>query len=296
MLSPVARLLAVELEAAGFKPDSLCAKMVGARIAFRGEEEYRNLPESITAAGAFRRTSEHHLGIGASLTDFLVSGLGLGVEQRAEVATLGGIAHLIYAVFDELLDHDGCVPDLFSKSPVASLAAGLGSKHQFVNQLVETYFERLGPVADGTGHVRSLLEKAIRRLHQAELESAASPASVRQVWWRKNALPIAVMGMPAWLHRISERYISFTEHVQWLVRVGEFFGWLDDFSDYERDQASGHLNRLRLERTTSIEALAQRVGDKGRRVLFLWDSQNRDSPARDTFRVLVWTWLTNQEM
>lgn len=295
MLSPVARLLAAELAAAGLAPDSLTAKLVGARIVDRGEEEYRKLPESITAIGGWRRISMHHLGVGASLTDFLVSGVGMNPERRAEVASLGGIAHLIYALFDHLLDVEGCVPNLFSTSPATPPAQAVESKHLLVNQLVETYFKRLGPAATGMERVRVLLEKAIRRLHRAELQSARSPASFRQVWWRKNALPLAVMGMPAWLREASRRYIGFTEHVQWLVRVGEFFGWLDDFSDYQRDLASGHLNRLTLEHTVSVEALARRVGSKARRILFLWDSRNCDSPARDTFRVLVWTWLTNQE-
>lgn len=296
MLSPVARVLAADLATAGFAPDSLCAKLVAARIADRGREEYRKLPESITASGVWRQTSVHHLGVGASLTDFLVSGIGLDRERRAEVATLGGTAHLIYAVFDSLLDNDGCVPDLFSETPAASLIPGMEAKHQFVKQLVEIYFKRLGPSVDGPEHFRSLLEKAIRRLYQAELQSVSPPASFRQVWWRKNALPIAVMGMPAWLPPVSRRYIGFTEHVQWLVRVGEFFGWLDDFADYDRDETSGHLNRLRLERVISVESLAKRVGDKARRIMYLWDSRNRDSPARDTYRVLVWTWLTNLEI
>lgn len=296
MPSLVARLLAVELAATGFAPSPLCAKLVGARIADRGQEEYRKLPDSIRAASEWRKTSEHHLGVGASLTDFLMCGTGLDTTHRSKVATLGGIAHLIYAIFDHLLDTGSCVPDPFPKTSADSQIQGAEVKHHFVNQLVESYYERLGPTAAGTEHVRSLLEKAIRRLHRAELQSAGSPASPRQVWWRKNALPIAVMGMPAWLPSFSRRYIGFTEYIQWLVRVGDFFGWLDDFSDYERDHASGHLNRLTFEPTISMEALAKRVADKGRRVLCVWDSRNRDSPARDTFRVLVWTWLTTQEM
>lgn len=295
MLSSIVEKLAEELAAVGIAPDPLCEKLVGARIADRGEQEYQKLLEPIATNHVWLEIAEHHLGVGASLTDFLVSGIGLDTERRAEVASLGGLAHLIYAIFDSLLDRDGCAPALFGAKPPASSNPYLEPKQTFVIQLVEAYFERLDHSGLGTERARLLLEKAIRRLYQAEMDSAVPPASCRQVWWRKNALPIAVMGLPAWVGADSGRYIGLTEHVQWLVRVGEFFGWLDDFSDYEQDCASGDINRLTLEPAIPMDDLVKRVGQKGRRILEFWDARNRDSPARDTFKVLVWTWLTNQE-
>jgi hypothetical protein len=296
MLVDVRSALVAGLETAGFRPDSLRAKLVSCRIADRGDAELAALSAHIRPDASLRGVCSHHLGVGASLTEYLVAGLGLGRQPLAAVAALGGIAHLIFAVFDQLLDTAGHVPVLLEAAPVAASLATPTPKERLVSRLVELYFERLDKLAPTGNPFRSLLERAIHRLYDAELRTASTTTGMnRVVWWRKNVLPVVVMGIPAWLFPPDERNIRFIEHLQWLARVGDFFGWLDDICDYEQDALNGQINRLRLDTVASIATLAGRVTHKGRLVLELWDARNPDSPARDTFRILAWTWLNNPE-
>jgi hypothetical protein len=249
--------------------------------------------QSVGSVARFESFCVHHLGTGASLTEFLVSGLGLQREHLSHIASLGGIAHAIYAAFDGLLDSAGSVPELFGKGRMRAANATVPAMHGLVTELVEYYFERLRTLASGPQPPKAILEQAIHRLYAAELRSASGRALEWNTWWRKNALPIVIMGLPGWFQPWHESKIRFSEHLSWLARVGEFFGWLDDFADYEEDYASGHANWLRFANQASIETIARRAAAKGRRVLHFWDKLNQPSPARDTFLVIVWMWLSN---
>ena len=294
MLTGVAQSLTAELAAIGFMPESLGIKLVGARIADRAECEFERLSQNIAPPKRWRALCVHHLGIGASFTEFLIAGLPLEREFKSKVASLGGIAHTIYALFDALLDVSQAPPVLFAGDPRFAADPEIRGKQELVVSLVNLYFQKLS-LLSGAPRIHALLERVIRRLHEAELRSAMPRQIERKTWWRKNALPIVVMGLPAWLSTPPESKIRFAEHIMWLGRVGEFLGWLDDFSDYERDGASGHANRLRLENSVSIEAHARRAAAMARRILGFWDSRNGISPARDTFTVIAWTWLTAPE-
>jgi hypothetical protein len=295
MLDAIALSLAADLAASGFAPDPLSVKLVGARIADRGAFEFECLPSTITPPKPLRSLCAHHLGMGASLTEFLIGGVSPDRDFIAAAASLGGIAHTIFAVFDALLDVSHCVPQLFGGDSVLASDPEIRSRQQLVIELVNLYFLRLSLFPPDSLRVRALLDRAIRRLYDAELHSAMPAEVCWKTWWRKNALPIIVMGLPAWLSIRPEGKIGFPQHLQWLGRVGEFLGWLDDFADYEQDCALGNANRLRLQDAISMEACARRVAAKGRRVLSFWDSHNSVSPARDTFRVIVWTWLAAPE-
>jgi len=309
MLEDVRALLQDRLEAAGFRPDPQTLKLVAFRISDTGQTELRSLFLLLRPPRTERAFCAYHLGTGAALTRFLVAGLGLSRTKTAEIATLGAIAQLIFALFDRTLDTGGHALALM---PTPSAKAGgedAAPEQRLLNRLLTLYYARLDALAPPAAHpVRALLEQAIRRLYEAELRSAPPPDAanpnptsllpkcLKRAWWRKNTLPVIVMGLPAWILVSGGRNIKFIEHLQWLARVGEFFGWLDDFCDYEEDSRSGHINRLRLEDAVPITALACRAGDRGRRVLSLWDARNTDSPSRDTFRVLSWTWLTKPEL
>ncbi len=303
MSALVARLLSHQLAAAGLKPEPLCLKMVWARMRNRGEEEFERLALGNGYGADFRLFCRHHLGVGASLTEFLVKGVQLDKQRSADVAFLGGLAHTIFSSFDSLLDANEEVPRLFEgASEFAAGENGQNTKQQFVLDLVRRYYETLTALAPltETRKVRDLLDRAIRKLYDAELSSAkgdlkgglrARMPALRVVWWRKNALPIVVMGLPCWLWKPGSTNIQFMEHLRWLAAVGEFFGWIDDFADYETDGIAGHTNRLRWEGANCSELQAHRVAQKGRLLLDFWDSKNETSPVRDTFKVILWTWL-----
>lgn len=303
MLEEVRAVLMGELEAAGFRPDPLVVKLVAARMRGRGVAELAALFRQLRPRRNERAMCAYHLGTGASLTEFLVAGLGLDRPQTAAVATLGAIAHLIFACFDRLLDTADVPPEMLRGFDPTAPGHVTRAADPLLPRLVSLYWQRLDALAPREQTHRQLLERAIRRLYEAELASAPgagllqhSPWRRRKVWWRKNALPLLVMGLPGWLLRAGGRNIECKGHLLWLGRVGEFFGWLDDFCDFESDSLSGQLNRLALEPARKPLAMARMTGAKGRFVLRLWDARNPDSPLRDTFRVLSWTWLTNLEL
>jgi hypothetical protein len=291
----VAAILAGELARSGFEPEPLTVKLVGARMADRGADEFDRLARSIPRVSQFESFCVHHLGAGASLTEFLVSGTGREREHLSEIAFLGGIAHTIYAAFDRLLDSVGSVPELFGRLPFADHDSAITAEQRLVIELVDFYLQRLHRLASKSPGVEAFIERAIHRLYEAELRSGSGHALAWKTWWRKNALPIVVMGLPVWLLTCNKSKIRFPDHLLWLGRVGEFFGWVDDFADFEQDYACGHANWLRLASQDSISSLARRVAAKGRRVLHLWDERNQPGPARDTFLVIVWMWLRNRQ-
>ncbi len=292
MPDAVAQSLQRELPNIGIDPGPLCIKLVGARIADRGETEFERLSRENPLLMPHRAVCVRHLGVGASFTEFLISSLQLNRDSRSAVASLGGIAHTIYAVFDSLLDESQSVPNLFAaQDPCPPADVAIRSKHQLVIDLVNLYFRDVNLLSPGNPRILAFLERAIQKLYRAELRSAEPNHFRWSTWWRKNVLPIVIMGVPAWLSVPTASNISFADHLRWLARVGEFLGWLDDFSDYDRDCSSGQINRLTFESGISIPALAKRVSAKGRRVLEAWDAVNADSPARDTFTVITWMWL-----
>lgn len=295
MADAVAELLITELERVGFASDLLLMKLVGSRMAQRGESEFQALSARFPGIEDCRRIFTHHLGIGASLTEFLTAGLSLQNSERLQVASLGGIAHTIYALFDLLLDSSGCVPELFGTQK--RIAGGCDvHKQELLIRLVELYFERLNALPVRTTGVRGLLERTIHKLYAAELKSSGPGQITRSAWWRKNALPIVVMALPAWLSAADESNIRFTEHLFWLGRVGDFLGWLDDFSDYEKDCASRQANRLRAYDQTEFADLGRKTALRGQVVLQLWDSHNTNPAARNTFTVMAWTSLTQPKL
>jgi hypothetical protein len=294
MAYAVANLLIAELDKPGFAPDLLLMKLVGSRMAQRGEDEFQALSVCFPDVGHVRPIFTHHLGIGASLTEFLTAGLSLQPVVRAQVASLGGIAHTIYALFDSLLDSSGYVPELFEKQSLST--AGDIHKQELLIRLVKLYFERLDSISAKTDGKRALLERTIHKLHRAELESSAPGEITRRAWWRKNALPIVVMALPGWLSAGDRSNIRFTEHLFWLGRVGEFLGWLDDFSDFEKDSASGQANRLKRYDRSLFPDLAHQTAIRGERVLQLWDARNTNPAARNTFTVIAWTSLAQPKL
>jgi hypothetical protein len=281
------------MESVGLKPDPLCVKLVSARMADRGREELERLPSGIASLPKLQNACAYHLGVGASFTEFLLGGVPLKREFKSEIASLGAIAHTIFALFDALLDSSQGVPVLFGDNPQIASDPDVRAKQELVIKLVDRYFKTVNVLSSGAPRVRSLLESAIRRLYEAELQSAVAQPIRPTTWWRKNALPIVVMGLPAWLSNCQGGKMTLPANLLWLGRVGEFLGWLDDFADYETDRASGQANRLLLDRETSIEERARKVAHKGRGVLLAWDARNNVSPLRDTFTVIVWTWMAD---
>jgi hypothetical protein len=201
---------------------------------------------------------------------------------------------VIIAAFDSLLDEGG-LPPLFLDDLSVDCPPNSDLKTQFVSAFIREYFRILGAFSKRRGPVHILLEDTIRRMYKAEMDSNAQAIISRRNWWRKNVLPVIVMGTPVWLAGPAYTSASFRQHLLWLSRVGEFLGWVDDFADYSIDRISGHANRLCSVPGNEVNIAASRVARLGRRVLAEWDARNQPSPSRDAFVVMVSTWSRDQD-
>jgi hypothetical protein len=280
--------------------------LVRSRIAARGEAELTRLSGAIPVTG-FRLFLIRHLGTGACLTEFLIAGTGADRVHASHVASLGGIANAIIAAFDHLVD-TGKPADLLRLAqrlpfnprprelhlPVSTPEDNPDDLESLTYSLITLYFQRLRALKVTNPGILKLTERAIERMYRAEMRTATGSALVsRSVWWRKNTLPIAVMGLPAWLASGGGPF-KFGDHLRWLCRAGEFLGWIDDCADYEEDRDLGQANRIvTLAPNQSLESIARGIARLGQRVMTIWDDRNPISPARDTFDVIVWTWINN---
>ncbi len=209
-------------------------------------------------------------------------------EERLHVTALGGLAILMVSAFDAALDGGMEVPVLFARDRPRT-------RPSFIRGLFKLYLDRLSSLPQRQPQIGKAIENAIRRMYTAELQSAADPGAGRSVWWRKNALPFAVLGMPAWLVADSIQAADFRRHLAWLCRVGEFFGWVDDCVDYAADRSSGHLNRIDIRlHSISPAELVRNIADQASRILSRWDARNPNSPERDYFTVILWSWIENR--
>jgi len=296
MPDDLTRALANELIAASLAVDTAAKNLVAARILFSGERQFEKLKKEVCAdIAAFRQPYARALGTGSVFAEFAISGVPLGPDYCEAVCALGGLIILIVSAFDVLLDAGGTAPDLLPPERRVG-RAGDARNGSVVAALLDVYFRRLDELPQTRPGVRAIVDSAIRRMYLAELQSRRAGREIgRSAWWRKNALPIMVLGVPAWMAACSFEPRFFRRHLMWLGRVGEFFGWLDDCVDYEDDLAGGHANRIHvLLRMASTAQVARHIAWQGRRILFEWDSWNDSSSVRDVLAVIVWAWIENK--
>jgi hypothetical protein len=285
-------MLADELVEMGVTVDPAVRALLTARIRARGGREFERLQaESGIDIARFEKPCIQSLGVGAALTEFAVSGVPLTPEGLSTVTALGGLAILMVSAFDSALDGGVQIPALF---PLDGAGAAQ-RKPSLIRSAVNLYFKRLAGLPQTRPQIRRMIEKVVDRMYAAELESASGPNISRRSWWRKNTLPIAILGIPAWMAADSCPAFDFRRHLAWLCRLGEFFGWLDDCVDYDEDLANGHANRIDFRLQSMPQScLVRNIAGQAKRILSQWDTVNPAVPARDYFAVVVWGWIEHK--
>jgi hypothetical protein len=287
------RAVLAEFSAASFPREHESLAVASRRAAFLGNRELSRLRlrlASLHQSSAGETITA--LATGSVLAEFVTAAVPLEEQQKETVSRLGALLILMIAMFDAALDRGAAVPRLFT--PDEEVPASDGSPLALV---IRHYFAELRSLpADKVGLI-AMLWKALHRLYFAEMASVSYPAVSRSVWWRKNALPFVVMGLPAWILSAGWEQPRFRCHLLWLGRLGEFFGWLDDVIDREFDARFGHANRTGVLLGRVGEAqFARRLAGMGDRVLSDWDRWTRSPPARDVFAMMVWTWIENSPL
>jgi hypothetical protein len=290
------RDLARELILAGVTAGNAEKNEVSARIYWRGGELFHDLLDRFGSSLApLRQAFVPGLGVGAVLTEFATADVPLSPDCRRALAGLGGLMILNVSVFDRVLDSGRPTPDVcFSAAPQCQPLYS-GSTETMLAPLQAEYFRRLDDLPQNQPQLRSMADTVIQRMYAAEIHSVSESPVARSTWWRKNSLPIVMLGLPAWIATDSFSSSAWTHHLMWLARLGEFFGWLDDCIDYMEDVRLGHANRIdaRL-RFISKEQLVRQIAAQGKRVLAQWSRVNGESPLRSTFAVIVWSWIENK--
>jgi hypothetical protein len=230
--------------------------------------------------------------MGASLTDFLTAGVVSDHALRAQIASLGAVANAMYGLCDWLLDTVRGVPKLFQDAPQCGSEGPPRTHQQLIASLLNFYISELRRICYRKPEIGELTLRALKKLYAAELQSTSANAITRSAWWRKSALPIFVIALPGWISSEAGCRITIAGHLRWLGRTGELIGWVDDFADYENDCVSGDANRLKALDHDSILRVATKVAEQGRQVLRFWDLHNEQVAARNTFLVMIWSWLT----
>jgi len=264
-----------------------------ARVAALGRREFERFRKEIGIEVApFEKPCVQSLGVGAALTEFAVSSVPVTAEGLSAVTGLGARAILMVSLFDSALDRGLPVPSLSPVDAAVRCSDNAGDSHPLIHRAVNLYLDRLAALPRNRPHLKHLVQRAIERMYAAELESAAGPKIPRRSWWRKNVLPVVILGVPAWIFADACPPRQFRRHLAWLCRLGEFLGWLDDCVDYHDDLQYRHANRIdsRL-RSMSRFQLVRNIAGQANRLLSEWDVANPTAPMRDYFAVLVWGWI-----
>jgi hypothetical protein len=286
-------MLADEFVAMGLTIDPDVRTRLTAEVWARGNREFERLQQEIGIdITHFKKPCIQSLGIGAAFTEMAVSGVPLTAEGLSAVTALGGLAVLMVSAFDSALDAGVQIPALFPLDGDVECAGCAQRKPSLIRSAVNLYFRRLAALPQTRPQVRRVVEKCIERMYAAELESVAGPKISRQSWYRKNALPIAILGIPAWMVADACPDEHFRRHLSWLCRLGEFFGWLDDCIDYDEDLANAHANRIDFRLQSMPQSrLVRTITGQAKRILSQWNVVDHESPARDYFAVIVWGWI-----
>jgi len=233
--------------------------------------------------------------MGAVLTEFAAAQVPLSPDCRRAVAALGGLLILTVSAFDKVLDSGRPPPRVCFAAEPEPQPLHAGSVEELLPALQAEYFRRLDRLPRRQPELRELADSVFQRMYAAELRSTSAASVSRSTWWRKNVLPILMLGLPGWIATDSFNPSSCMRHLRWIARLGEFFGWLDDCVDYLEDVRLGQANRIdaRL-RSISKEQLVRTIAGQGKRVLEQWDRDEPGPPLHSTFAVIVWSWIENK--
>jgi len=269
----IATAIARQLSAAGNTPDPDRSRYISARLHHFGELQHRTVvpPPQLASATSL-------LGFGYVMTEFAIAPVIASQKPYADVLALGALANLIVCAYDALLD-SGHAPTRLLRDPL-------------IGRLVDLYFARLAGLPHAHRAVDRTLRRAIQRMYDAETATAGQPAASLREWRRKSALPFVVMGLPFWMTAPTFDFKRYREHLRWLYRLGQFFGWIDDAADLAGDRADGRLNYFCI--ATHPDA-AQRIARCATRILQAWDAAvppgRYTRTLRETFLAVTWAWL-----
>ena len=256
----------------------------------------RVLRRAFTAArGPDHRDNYRYVaGYGELMTLFLSAPVGLPPEARAQVARLGGLANLLVSYFDELVDGGWprakllprwalAIAPLRAGRTLVGLLARIGpAPGRLSRRLVVEYFRRVTGLPHAGRHaaVRKDLRRMIGKMY---LEEGRTPDEWRRLRGdparqQKTALPLAVLGLPAWLASADCPPGRYARHRRWLFKLGLFIRWIDDAADLALDARNGSANLVRRALAGHAEGrrpedLADRIARRGRWLLEEWRDQ-----------------------
>jgi len=282
-----------ELANAGLSPDPARLNYICGRVYHFGELEHTRLLRSIgSELEPDAQLAVRLLGWGYVMTEFAVACLGVPGKPNSAVLSLGALANLIVSAYDGLLDSGREPERILLRSRLTNAGGERETGDPLIARLVDLYFVLLSRLPYPHAHLHRTLRSAILRMYDAETETAGSREFSLATWRRKSALPFVIMGLPVWMSIPSLDARAYRAHLNWLYRLGRFFGWIDDAADLNDDRAAQHLNYF----SAGIEPfMAYRIARQGARILEAWDA---GAPAdrygrtlRQTFLAVTWSWL-----
>jgi hypothetical protein len=285
--SPLTALLGREFARRNLLPNPDIGRDIQRNAEIVGRSEWASL-NSLGPLATPANRATNLLGLGYVLTEFLAAPAVTPIPPA--ISSLGGLVNLMVVVCDQLLD-GGFEADRVL--PRAELAAGGGGSSP-VMLLLGEYFRRLAAISLNKP-LLSTIETAVRRMFEAERQTVIQQPGLSYGYWlRKSSLPFVVMALPSWHGSQSMSRSRCDRHLNWLYRVGRFFGALDDAVDFEEDERLGHPNRWQGNSWPG-PVIAKRIADWGDCVVGEWDSlvpkESRTAVLRETFLYIVWGWL-----
>ena len=251
------------------------------------------------------------LGFGAALTEFATAPLA----SSQEIVELGALANFIVGIYDTHLDAWIEHRPLLDRAKLIRLFTvsrrlwSLGSPMRRVSApermfvaLVSEFVRRLRAVAGPRACERDFdsILRAIVAMYDAQDACVRLRAKVPQRKLRdKGALPMVVMGAPAWLGAARADEASVAWHGRWLYDLGEFLALIDDSVDLYPDATAGEPNRIEriLRRDHSprrVKAIAAAIARRGAKLQSAWHarlpSQARHASA-EILPMVVTSWL-----
>jgi hypothetical protein len=142
-----------------------------------------------------------------------------------------------------------------------------------------------------------LVEKLLGSMIAAETQTVILRQSLPyQLWLRKSAFPMVLMGLPAWaLAQSQQGNFPLVRYIRWLAKVGRFLGVIDDAADYEADIASNNPNYFHFQPSVQRADIGNKIALWCEDILEEWDSLVTDGSdakiMRATFLNVTWAWL-----
>jgi hypothetical protein len=248
------------------------------------------------------------MGFGYCFTEYIIEDIGLNAKDRNEIQELGALSNFIVSIYDHFLDNNLITSEL----PLLQLIESIRKKEtigfrqtgiQFFGKLVQRYLERAYALSahDSGNRAWRTLTKAIISMYQAN-KMLLQGSVVRQpyrVHLQKSALPIVVMGLPAWIATIDKSDAAYFRHLRWMYALGEFLAWIDDAADLDDDERTSQPNLVIDAMGTgglcnhSFDMIAASIAEKGRSVDNAWKSRTGKKNHHDPglLPVCVISWL-----